>query len=194
MPTKDGRPDSARLDRVVAEARRSRAAREKTYREQALKLYPWVCGRCAREFTHANVRELTVHHRDHDHSNNPVDGSNWELLCMYCHDNEHQRHLEAQRGNTATGGGKNATATFNPFAEISCCHKISFRYWWLSSPERFMRRAYRNHKHNISMCPLVSIRVRKTLTLLNQRSASVKKLPPKRSHYETTSLMVTRLR
>ncbi|QTG90742.1 HNH endonuclease, partial [Vibrio furnissii] len=26
---------------------------------------------------------------DHDHTNNPEDGSNWELLCLYCHDHEH---------------------------------------------------------------------------------------------------------
>lgn len=65
------------------------------YREQALKLFPWVCGRCGREFSGKQLRELTVHHKDHNHSNNPPDGSNWELLCVYCHDNEHQRHLEA---------------------------------------------------------------------------------------------------
>ena len=88
-----------------------------SYREQALKIYPWICGRCAREFTRANLRELTVHHRDHDHSNNPADGSNWELLCLYCHDNEHQRQLEAARG-----GGDARTpiepATHNPFADL----------------------------------------------------------------------------
>ena len=50
---------------------------ESSYREQALKIYPWICGRCAREFTGANLRELTVHHRDHNHANNPPDGSNW---------------------------------------------------------------------------------------------------------------------
>jgi len=33
-----------------------------------------------------NLRELTVHHKDHDHHNNPSDGSNRELLCLYCHD------------------------------------------------------------------------------------------------------------
>jgi len=66
-----------------------------SYREQALKLYPWVCGRCGRDFTGKQLRELTVHHRDHNHSNNPPDGSNWELLCIYCHDNEHQRYMEA---------------------------------------------------------------------------------------------------
>jgi hypothetical protein len=60
------------------------------YREQALRLFPHVCARCGREFSGARLRELTVHHKDHDHDNNPPDGSNWELLCLYCHDNEHQ--------------------------------------------------------------------------------------------------------
>jgi HNH endonuclease len=118
MPTKDGRPDNARLDRVVAEARRGRAARERTYREQALKLYPWVCGRCAREFTHANVRELTVHHRDHDHDNNPPDGSNWELLCIYCHENEHARQLDSA-GRDAAPSAPESTATHRPFADLA---------------------------------------------------------------------------
>src|SRR5206468_13049929 len=67
--------DPGKLDRIVAEARRAAEKRERGYREQALKIYPWICGRCAREFTRANVRELTVHHRDHNHDNNPPDGS-----------------------------------------------------------------------------------------------------------------------
>lgn len=90
-----GRPiDTDKLDRVVAEARREMDKRASGYREQALKLFPWVCGRCAREFTRDNLRELTVHHKDMDHDNNPPDGSNWELLCLYCHDNEHQKYEE----------------------------------------------------------------------------------------------------
>ena len=48
-------PDSARLDRIVADARRARDARETTYRERALAIYPWICGRCAREFDRTNV-------------------------------------------------------------------------------------------------------------------------------------------
>jgi hypothetical protein len=112
-------PDNGRLDRVVAEARRQREEREKGYRERALKLYPWVCGRCGREFTRENVRELTVHHKDHNHDNNPLDGSNWELLCLYCHDNEHQRYLEAASGLGAGSGGTNGdAATHNPFAGL----------------------------------------------------------------------------
>jgi 5-methylcytosine-specific restriction endonuclease McrA len=109
---------SDKLDRIVANARREREQREKGYREQALKLYPWVCGRCGREFTRANLRELTVHHRDHNHDNNPEDGSNWELLCIYCHDNEHSRYLDAGYGES-TGGQKISQTTHNPFANLA---------------------------------------------------------------------------
>src|SRR5665647_2863326 len=109
--------DHARLYSGVAEARQHSNAREATYRERALKLFPWICGRCGREFAGARLRELTVHHKDHNHDNNPPDGSNWELLCLYCHDNEHMRLLEEQarpgnRGNLST------TATHNPFADL----------------------------------------------------------------------------
>jgi hypothetical protein len=108
----------SRLDRVIADAQRHRAEREKTYRGQALKLYPWICVRCGREFTGARVRELTVHHKDHDHDNNPSDGSNWELLCLYCHDNEHQRFLEADANPGAVGRRESAPATHTPFAAL----------------------------------------------------------------------------
>lgn len=111
------RPDGGKLDQIVAAARQAAERREKDYRERALKIYPWICGRCAREFTQANLRELTVHHRDHNHDNNPADGSNWELLCLYCHDNEHQKQLEANAGKsmpTAQG----SVATHNPFADL----------------------------------------------------------------------------
>ncbi len=104
-----------RLDKIVADARRDREKREQGYRELALKMYPWICGRCSREFTRANLQELTVHHRNHNHDDNPADGSNWELLCLYCHDNEHQRQLEAAAGDLGSNGG---AATHNPFANL----------------------------------------------------------------------------
>jgi hypothetical protein len=110
--------DSEKLDRIVAQARRDREQREKGYREQALKRYPWICGRCGREFTRANLQELTVHHRDHNHDNNPSDGSNWELLCLYCHDNEHQRHLDAAYGDADSGSEGRSGSTHNPFADL----------------------------------------------------------------------------
>jgi uncharacterized metal-binding protein YceD (DUF177 family) len=111
-------PDLARLDRVVADARRARDEREQSYRGQALKLFPWICGRCAREFDHTNVQELTVHHKNHNHDHNPPDGSNWELLCLYCHDNEHQRQLE-HSGSADIRGERSATATHTPFAGLA---------------------------------------------------------------------------
>ena len=77
-------------------------------------MYPWVCGRCMREFDNSNVRELTVHHRDHNHDNNPEDGSNWELLCVFCHDNEHQRFVE----QITYGEGESVQTTHNPFADL----------------------------------------------------------------------------
>jgi hypothetical protein len=110
--------DEAKLDRIVADARRAKAEREGGYRERALGLYPWVCGRCGREFTRANLHELTVHHRNHDHDDNPPDGSNWELLCLYCHDNEHQRRIEHERGGVADEDAAPA-ATSKPFADLA---------------------------------------------------------------------------
>jgi len=111
-------PDNARLDRIVADARRASDLRATGYREQALKIYPWICGRCAREFDRSNLVQLTVHHRDHNHDNNPPDGSNWELLCVYCHDNEHARQLEAARGQASSGDAKESRATHQPFADL----------------------------------------------------------------------------
>ena len=92
MTIKKVQPDKNKLDQIVTDARRNQELREQSYRGQALKLYPWVCGRCAREFDHKNLTELTVHHKNHNHDDNPSDGSNWELLCLYCHDNEHSRY------------------------------------------------------------------------------------------------------
>ncbi len=114
-----------RLNKIVAEARHNQEFREQGYREQALKLYPWVCGRCGREFTHKNLRELTVHHKDHNHDNNPPDGSNWELLCLYCHDNEHSKYLEeAQYGSGVTPGGEQEqSSTHQPFADLGALLK-----------------------------------------------------------------------
>jgi len=110
-------PDNAKLDRIVAEARRNREAREKGYREQALKLYPWICGRCAREFTRSNLQLLEVHHRDGNHDNNPSDGSNWELLCTYCHEAEHRKYLDGA-GRDADAG-HDTRATQRPFEGLA---------------------------------------------------------------------------
>lgn len=114
MPT----PQDARLDRIVAEARRNAEERNRGYRERALRMYPWVCGRCAREFTRANLQELTVHHRNHNHDDNPADGSNWELLCVYCHDNEHTRQGDYTGVSALAAEDRPPAATFDPFADL----------------------------------------------------------------------------
>lgn len=111
--------DTDKLDNIIADARRQREQRGHSYREQALKLFPWICGRCSREFTRKNLQELTVHHKDHNHDNNPDDGSNWELLCVYCHDNEHSRYVdEMQKGGASMGGESPLHSTYKPFAGL----------------------------------------------------------------------------
>lgn len=105
-----------RLDKIVSDARHNAEKRLAGYRAQALKLYPWVCGRCARTFTHSNLQLLEVHHKNSNHEDNPSDGSNWELLCTYCHEHEHSK-LKDMTGRADTGNAS-SSATFNPFAEL----------------------------------------------------------------------------
>ncbi|UCF84362.1 MAG: HNH nuclease family protein [Desulfobacteraceae bacterium] len=118
------KPTSSKIDedevkRVIAEARQAQAEREQSYREQSLKIHPWICARCGREFTNKNLQLLTVHHKDHDHENNPLDGSNWENLCIYCHENEHRRYLDHLEGGGVEAGSEQKEAlTHNPFAGL----------------------------------------------------------------------------
>ena len=115
--TKPASLSKEELNDFVERARKANAERMQGYREQSLKIHPWVCARCGRQFTIKNIRELTVHHKDHNHDNNPTDGSNWELLCLYCHDNEHQRQLEASQGKV-DGKQPASAATHSPFAGL----------------------------------------------------------------------------
>jgi 5-methylcytosine-specific restriction endonuclease McrA len=63
------------------------------YRERSLKMHGLICAKCGREFDDKQRHLLTVHHKDGNHRNNPPDGSNWENLCVYCHDDEHSRGI-----------------------------------------------------------------------------------------------------
>lgn len=119
MTIKKQQIDTDKAKQLVAEARKQQELREQSYRGQALKMYPWICGRCAREFNHKNLSELTVHHRNHNHDDNPPDGSNWELLCLYCHDNEHQKYEEMRFGSSKTNVSTNkSSGNHNPFANL----------------------------------------------------------------------------
>jgi len=112
-----GKLNKEEMDRIVAQARK---ARLKGYREQSLRIHPWVCARCGREVTHKNLRMLTVHHKDHNHENNPPDGSNWENLCIYCHDNEHRRYLDHMEGEgDRIIDEQISPATHKPFAGLA---------------------------------------------------------------------------
>jgi len=92
------------LEALVAEAKQARAGRAQGYRERSLALHGWICGRCAREFEAPDLHLLTVHHKDGNHDYNPPDGSNWENLCVYCHEAEHTTHT---LGDYLTGKDRN---------------------------------------------------------------------------------------
>ena len=106
-------------DQLVAQMRQDDQQRQAGYREQALKLFPHVCGRCTREFEGKNLRELTVHHKDHNHDNNPSDGRNWELLCLYCHDHEHTRSVQDDRGDASSEQPGKPSLSHSPFAALA---------------------------------------------------------------------------
>jgi len=90
-PVKPSR-SQAEIDQLVRQLKGERQ-KDGNYRERSLALHGWICAKCGREFERHNLHLLTVHHKDGNHHNNPPDGSNWENLCSYCHDDEHSRSL-----------------------------------------------------------------------------------------------------
>ena len=100
--------------------RGNQSQQDQSHRERALKMFPWLCAPCGREFDGKKLHQLTVHHKDHNHDNNPPDGSNWELLCLYCHDNEHQRYRVADTADAAlTSHEQDRPSTFTPFSRLT---------------------------------------------------------------------------
>jgi hypothetical protein len=77
----------------IARELKEQSASASDYREQSLKIHGLICAKCGREFELKNRSLLTVHHKDGNRRNNPSDGSNWENLCVYCHDDEHSRGM-----------------------------------------------------------------------------------------------------
>lgn len=75
----------------------AKAPGDEDYREKSLRIHGLVCARCGRDFSGTNRHLLTVHHKDGNHSNNPQDGSNWENLCVYCHEDVHSREVLADQ-------------------------------------------------------------------------------------------------
>lgn len=115
-----GKMSREEMDQVVRKARQAQDDRLRGYREQSLRIHPWICARCSREFSSKNLHLLTVHHKDHDHDNNPPDGSNWENLCIYCHENEHRRYLDHVAGkDVEMTEEETAPVTHKPFAALA---------------------------------------------------------------------------
>lgn len=103
----------------LAKLRREIERRQKGYRERALKMFPHVCASCGREFSGKRLSELTVHHKDGNHQNNPNDGSNWELLCIYCHEHEHEKYkLKGLLSNEPRSATPTVSRLANPFEKL----------------------------------------------------------------------------
>ncbi|MFW6235160.1 MAG: YajD family HNH nuclease [Desulfovibrionales bacterium] len=118
MPPKRPMDSKQRAD-VLERLKREHLQRQGSYREQALRVHPHICAKCSREFEGKRLRELTVHHKDSNPENNPSDGSNWELLCIYCHENEHSRETDAQWLGKPGSQNSSTSPLNSPFAGLA---------------------------------------------------------------------------
>jgi hypothetical protein len=106
--TRDKGAQKKSAEDVVREIKmNSRQAPGEDYRERSLAIHGLICARCAREFDASNRHLLTVHHKDGNHHNNPADGSNWENLCVYCHEDVHSRGILGEYMGGAESGKEN---------------------------------------------------------------------------------------
>lgn len=94
LPSTEADKSAEEVVREIKKSQKLPAAED--YRERSLAIYGLVCARCGREFAESKRQLLTVHHKDGNHHNNPVDGSNWENLCVYCHEDAHSRGVLAE--------------------------------------------------------------------------------------------------
>jgi 5-methylcytosine-specific restriction endonuclease McrA len=116
-------PDPQRHAALLAKLRHDRELRQRGYRERALSLFPHVCASCGRDFSGKRLKELTVHHKDGNHQNNPNDGSNWELLCIYCHDHEHEKYKLADHVELEKTDSPAPAKLADPFAKLDALFK-----------------------------------------------------------------------
>lgn len=118
MTNKKAPMDPVKQAQILKKLTDDAATRRNSYRERALRLFPHICGRCGREFSGNKLSQLTVHHKDLNFKNNPPDGSNWELLCLYCHDHEHEKYRMAGHGGGGIAEEPRAPGVFQPFAGL----------------------------------------------------------------------------
>lgn len=91
--SKPDRPSGDKTASEIVMELKGLSSASSDYREKSLRIHGLICAKCGREFDFKDRRLLTVHHKDGNHLNNPPDGSNWENLCVYCHEDEHSRGL-----------------------------------------------------------------------------------------------------
>jgi len=102
---KDKSQSGKSVEDIVRDLKREQQKpRGEDYRERSLALHGLICARCGREFDELKKSLLTVHHKDGNHNNNPLDGSNWENLCAYCHEDVHSRGILGDYLKGASGG------------------------------------------------------------------------------------------
>jgi predicted HNH restriction endonuclease len=94
LPVMEAEKSAEETVREIKKSQKSPAGED--YRERSLAINSLICARCGREFTESQRKLLTVHHKDGNHHNNPADGSNWENLCVYCHEDVHSRGVLAE--------------------------------------------------------------------------------------------------
>ena len=94
VPISEANKSAEEAVREMKKSQKSQA--DEDYREKSLAITGLVCARCGREFAESKRQLLTVHHKDGNHHNNPADGSNWENLCVYCHEDAHSRGVLAE--------------------------------------------------------------------------------------------------
>ena len=84
-------PSNRPVADIIRDLKKDSTTNASPYRERSLAIHGLFCAKCGRNFEPEERHLLTVHHKDGNHNNNPADGSNWENLCIYCHEDEHSR-------------------------------------------------------------------------------------------------------
>lgn len=84
-------PSNRPVEDIIRDLKKNSTTASSSYRDRSLEIHGLICAKCGREFEAQDRHLLTVHHKDGNHHNNPPDGSNWENLCVYCHEDEHSR-------------------------------------------------------------------------------------------------------
>jgi hypothetical protein len=105
------------------------------YRREAFKIHGAKCMRCGAE------KSLLVHHIDGNRKNNPLDGSNWEVLCKRCH----QLHHECITRLPSRQSLKNELRIHkNKLLKVFTCELCGKEFHPWNGKQRFCSRSCRN--------------------------------------------------